>query len=210
MRRDLLEFALPFPHPPGTQYHDHWLALVALTLGEIAYVDRPLYDYIQHEGAELGHLGANVLPTLRVRSAWGRSHGLPLWRRLVLGWRSSYFFNYLRLKLLAAVLSERCGGQAGRRKRRALKLLASSEHSPLAFAWLALRPARRLAGRSESLGAEGLLACGILWRHMVGLLAAGREKPPRWASFDAGLPAEGTESVGTNPPDPGRSTPKCQ
>ena len=29
--------------------------MVALSLGEIAYVDRPLYDYVQHGGAAIGH-----------------------------------------------------------------------------------------------------------------------------------------------------------
>ena len=46
--------ALPFPDTPGLQFHDHWLALVALAAGEVAYVDRPLYDYVQHAGAVFG------------------------------------------------------------------------------------------------------------------------------------------------------------
>ena len=29
-------------------FHDHWLACIALALGEIAFVDRPLHDYVQH------------------------------------------------------------------------------------------------------------------------------------------------------------------
>src|SRR5262249_18801938 len=41
-RRELLDYALPFPEVLGTQYHDHWLGAVALSLGEVAYVDRPL------------------------------------------------------------------------------------------------------------------------------------------------------------------------
>ncbi len=32
----------------STAFHDHWLALVALASGRIAYVDRSLYDYVQH------------------------------------------------------------------------------------------------------------------------------------------------------------------
>src|SRR2546430_16665785 len=50
-RRRLLDVALPFPEAPGVPYHDHWLALVALCSGEISYVDRPLYDWIQHTAA---------------------------------------------------------------------------------------------------------------------------------------------------------------
>ncbi|KAA0274230.1 MAG: glycosyltransferase, partial [Acidobacteria bacterium] len=56
MRREVVERALPFPDVPGEhQYHDHWLGLVAMTMGGVAYVDRPLYDYVQHRGAALGH-----------------------------------------------------------------------------------------------------------------------------------------------------------
>ena len=47
-RREVAELALPFPDTPGLQFHDHWLGLVALAAGDIAYVDRPLYDYVQH------------------------------------------------------------------------------------------------------------------------------------------------------------------
>ena len=59
-RRELLELALPFPPRHGSPYHDHWLAMVALATGRIAYVDRPLYDYVQHRGAALGHARANA------------------------------------------------------------------------------------------------------------------------------------------------------
>ena len=60
MRREVVERALPFPEVPGEQYHDHWLGLVAMTLGDVGYVDRPLYDYVQHGGAALGHAAANA------------------------------------------------------------------------------------------------------------------------------------------------------
>ena len=43
-------------------------ALVALALGDIAYVDRPLYDYVQHGDAALGHAAANRMPALRDRA----------------------------------------------------------------------------------------------------------------------------------------------
>ena len=58
LRRELLEPALPFPPPIGDPFHDQWLAAVALATGRIAYVDRPLYDYVQHGGAARGHAAA--------------------------------------------------------------------------------------------------------------------------------------------------------
>jgi glycosyltransferase involved in cell wall biosynthesis len=54
-RRELLDDVLPFPPPVGHAFHDHWIACVALCLGEITYVDRPLYDYVQHGGNVIGH-----------------------------------------------------------------------------------------------------------------------------------------------------------
>ena len=37
----LLRDALPFPPAQFAHFHDHWLALVALSLGDIAFVERP-------------------------------------------------------------------------------------------------------------------------------------------------------------------------
>ncbi len=66
-RRELLDVALPFPDVPGKAFHDHWLACIALALGEVAFIDRPLHDYVQH--------GDNVVGTPRAapRGAAGRS-----------------------------------------------------------------------------------------------------------------------------------------
>ena len=58
----LLEDALPFPPAQFAHFHDHWLGLVALSLGDIAFVERPLYDYVQHGEATLGHAAANRMP----------------------------------------------------------------------------------------------------------------------------------------------------
>ena len=57
--RRLLDYALPFPAALGHAFHDHWLAMVALATGRIAYVDRPLYDYVQHSANAFGSRGAS-------------------------------------------------------------------------------------------------------------------------------------------------------
>ena len=67
--RELLDDALPFPPAQFAHFHDHWLALTALALGEIRYVDRPLYDYVQHGSATLGHANATSTTRLRERLA---------------------------------------------------------------------------------------------------------------------------------------------
>lgn len=59
---DLAEHLLPFPRFHEV-YHDQWLAVMAAALGPIAYIDRPLYDYVQH--------GANVLGFAASRGAEG-------------------------------------------------------------------------------------------------------------------------------------------
>jgi len=182
--RDLLDLALPFPEPQGDQFHDHWLGLVALSTGTLAYVDRPLYDYLQHGRAALGHVGANVGVGRGVflsRLLRGR------WSGLFSGWRAAYFLAYCRLRLLAEVLLMRAGGAMDRRSRRTLRRFARSERSSVGFMWLVCRGARRWFGRTETLGAERLLVRGILWRYLVKALAAGRRRPSRRFPVDASL-----------------------
>src|SRR3954462_12344256 len=55
LRRGGLDLPPPFPPEVDGSYHDHWLALCALALGDLAYVDRPLVDYVQHGGNLVGH-----------------------------------------------------------------------------------------------------------------------------------------------------------
>ena len=170
-RRELLELALPFPSVPGDQYHDHWLALVALSIGDVAYLDKPLYDYIQHGEAVLGHDEANA-----------GSRGRPLSQRLdprrfrqtVNGWASAYFDVYLRLQALAKALQVRCGGRMTPRKSRELKRFIATNRDPLGPLWLWLRSLRTLVGRNETLGVERILARAVLYRH----LAAARNRIP--------------------------------
>ena len=51
----LLKEILPFPERIGDAFHDHWIACSALYRGNINYVDRPLYDYLQHDRSVIGH-----------------------------------------------------------------------------------------------------------------------------------------------------------
>jgi hypothetical protein len=74
----------------------------------------------------------------------------------------------------------RCGAQLTRRKRRALRLMVAAARSPLAIAWLAVRPARALWGRNETLRLEESLVCGILWPYLIRLRALGQQRPGRW------------------------------
>ena len=163
--RGVAERALPFPDLPGEQYHDHWLALVAISTGKLAYVDRPLYDYVQHGGAVLGHEAANQ----GLMSVGWRGMDPRRWREILGGWASAYFDVYLRLKGLAQVVLERCGAEVPAGKRRALTRFASADRKIGGLVWLGLRPLRRFSGRNETLGMERVLVRGILYRHLAAL-----------------------------------------
>jgi glycosyltransferase involved in cell wall biosynthesis len=154
LRREVLELALPFPDTPGFQFHDHWLATVGLAAGQVVYVDRPLYDYVQHPRAVFGDLVAGGAREAPKGTA-----------------RAQYFYGYLAREVQAQALLIRCDERLTARKRRALRWLVACDRSLLALAWLALRSLRALVGRSETLGTELELVHGLLWRRCVSLRA---------------------------------------
>lgn len=153
-RRALLERALPFPTVPGDPYHDQWLALVALASGEISYLDRPLYDYVQHEDAVLGHAGGGG----GRRRREGRANDSRSSR-----WHRAYEEECRRVLGFAAALEERCGPLPDRRRRRALQRMLATPRSLPALAWLAGRGLRHSLGHSETAGAERTLLAGLAW-----------------------------------------------
>jgi glycosyltransferase involved in cell wall biosynthesis len=180
--RELLEVALPFPDTPGFQFHDHWLAVVALACGRVAYVDRPLYDYVQHPGAVFGHVTHGGHPE---RRKW------PLRLRERLGadrWRAGYFYGYVGRAVQAKVALLRCGERMPAAKRRALERFIACDESLLALLWLACRPLRKLIGRTETLGSEFEIAEGVAWKRLI-VLRARYWAHQRGRLSDAGLPS---------------------
>ncbi len=165
-RRDLLDQALPLPPRFGNLYHDHWLALIAAATGSIEYVDRPLYDYVQHSAAVIGHAGANRgvvggnLPR-RLAALRGRDAG-----RLRGEWRRIYFGEYCRMALSAVALQQRLGPQLMASHRRALRLALAADHSPAALAWLTGRQVRRLRV-DDTGGSEAGMLRGLTWRRRI-------------------------------------------
>ena len=165
-RREVADLALPFPMAPGLMLHDHWIALTALASGDLAYVDRPLYDYVQHRGAVFGD----------VTSGTGR--------RRASAARAAYFHGYLQRELLAKVLLVRCGGRLTPAKRRALERFVGAARSPAALAWLGARPLRALAGRTDTLGSETDFVRGVLWRWAAGARRSPDVSVPDVLSFE--------------------------
>ena len=165
-------------------YHDHWLALMALSVGDIAFVDRPLYDYVQHGSATLGHAAANRMATLRERLAARRSGR----RERVRMWRMHYFVDACRLLTLVSILERRGGPRISPAKRRVLRRFQGAERSLPALALLWFRGVRELLGRRETLGAEWVLFRAFMWRRM--LTETARERPQQRFRLDAVPPAD--------------------
>jgi glycosyltransferase involved in cell wall biosynthesis len=193
-RREIGELARPFPDTPGWQFHDHWIALVALALGDVAYVDRPLYDYVQHGDAVLGQARESRAPEARrsLRERLPRRDALrEQWR----GWRANYFYGYLPPEVQAQALLARFPGRLSDSKRRTLERFIAAARSPLPFAWLATRPLRGLLGANETLGTEAELARGIAWRHLIEARTRDRQVP-FGAPSDATCPPLDVDTLG--------------
>ena len=95
---------------------------------------------------------------------------------LLRGGRGAYFLGYCRARCRPRRCSCAARGGSAPAKRRALRRYVASARSPVAFAWLAARPLRVLAGRNETLGSESELVHGI-----VVALGGGAARPGRCA-----------------------------
>lgn len=162
-RRELLDDVLPFPPRHAAAYHDHWIAQVAMALGPISYVDRPLYDYVQHGAAAIGYLQANGEGRFsgslvrRSQITWERFRR----RRYRLGWRQPYFNIYCRLTIAATVLRARCAERMEPGKRRVVETLLDPRR---AAPWLLRRVVRDGLANTETLGRERVILAGLAWR----------------------------------------------
>jgi glycosyltransferase involved in cell wall biosynthesis len=186
-RRDLLDDALPFPPRLARAFHDHWLAMVAMARGEIAYVDQPLYDYVQHGDAVIGHSTANKRPRPI------RRHVMERLRNPTGGSRTVYYYDWHQELLMLEVLRLRCWDRMAPAKRRTLRRLLRADDGIAGLTWLLGRRARRLRGRDETLDRELFYAHALIRRRAVSAWTAGRRRPNRLLPRDAAIP-----------PDPGR------
>lgn len=160
-RRELLELVLPFPEPVGDPFHDQWIAAVALATGRIAYVDRPLYDYVQHGGAARGHEAAMKTYDPGRLLSWRQPRETR--SRISAHAKRNYERNARRIALSAREIEARAGSGLELGKARALRRLARLDTPSPPWAWLALRSLRRLTGRNETMGIELSLLAAVLW-----------------------------------------------
>jgi Glycosyl transferase family 2 len=166
-RRSVLDLAVPFPPPMEGSHHDHWIAQVALTSGRIAYLDRPLYDYVQHGAAE-----TPLHPSVERRPPPSASRD-----RLAEG-RIAYFKDLCRIALSARVLGMRTGPIAGPAARRTVRRLTRLTGPREPVLWLALRALRPLFGRNETLHSERSLLKAIAWRRLAARRASRATEEP--------------------------------
>jgi glycosyltransferase involved in cell wall biosynthesis len=167
-RRDLLDDALPFPPGIGRSYHDHWLACVALALAEIAYVDRPLQDYVQHGR----NLAGAFRPSRDLRGglvrALVRLAADPRRRLRNTADNAQLIFveDVLRLEIFARTLELRLGERIRQDRRADVRTFARLSTSARSLLTLLRMSAVDLRGDGPSLGAENQLLKGIIWRDL--------------------------------------------
>lgn len=115
-RRDLVDLILPFPEKIDDAYHDHFIACIALAIGKIGYVERPLYDYCQHGDNIIGHfvpsdkcIGERIKHTLKwLKEIIPLNNNFEGIKGLLWYYRAQYYKNYIRRALIANVLKLRC------------------------------------------------------------------------------------------------------
>jgi glycosyltransferase involved in cell wall biosynthesis len=181
-RRELLDDVLPFPPLLAKGFHDHWLAVVAMSLGTIAYIDEPLYDYVQHDATVIGHSGANKRP----RPV--RQQLIERLRKPTGGSRAAYYYDWHQQLLFCEVLRLRCWDRMAPAKRRTLRRLLEADGGVAGLAWMLARRARRLWGHNETLDRELFYSYALLRRRAVSLRTAGRGRPSRFLPRDAAIP----------------------
>lgn len=164
--RRLINYLLPFPEKIGEAYHDHWIACAALATGRIRFVDRALYDYVQHSSNVLGHYtrDRDRFLTKLLGFLINIRHARENIRANLARWRAIYFCDLLRTELISHVLALRCNADLTSAKKRVLKRIGSLDESLIGFIWLWSRSLRNVGRVSETLGAENALLRAILWK----------------------------------------------
>lgn len=167
-RAELLDDLLPFPWRINGVMHDWWIGTTALALGEVAYVEEALHDYVQHGANVLGHQAPPIeRPSVGELSAFLRRGvpGQPGFDLAVANARSAYFNHTRRVMLTARVLNRRVGSRTTPQKRAILHRVGHMDESRRKLAWMMGRGALRSGRVSDTLGRDFLLGRGIAWRY---------------------------------------------
>jgi hypothetical protein len=168
-RRELLDVVLPLPPRVVQSYHDHWIALCALATGDIAYIDEPLYDYVQHGAQVLGHGAGSWLSRPRAFTEDGmRSRLTDNWRPR---WEADYFELGLPRRFLATAVATRCHGMLDEEKTMILRRAAKGDSGVKGLALTATRAAKEIRRPNLTTGHDVAALRGALWRRAAALSA---------------------------------------
>jgi hypothetical protein len=154
LRREVLDVALPFPREVDGSYHDHWLALCALALGDLASVARPLVDYVQH--------GANLVGHAERRARRPRTDRASLRERA----RRDRERHVVRPQVMAQALLARAGDRMTPAKRRAAERVARGDAAWRDVAGIVASAAREQVRPRRTLDARRRAARGALWHRL--------------------------------------------
>ncbi len=197
LKREVLDYALPFPPRQFSHFHDHWIGLTARAAGRHHLRRAPALRLRPARrcgaGARGGQLDAAAarparLAARRTRRSASAAGGCTT------SWTAAVSSSSRPSSRCAAAIACRPLGAAH------LTRFARAERSPVALAGLARRAARELLGESETLGAEIALFFAFVWRRLVVAATAGLERPRRRLRIDARPPM-------TLLPTPGRRDP---
>jgi len=115
-RRELLDYILPFPERIGDFYYDNFIGCVALTKGEIKYIDRPLYDYYQHSSNIIGHCVSTEEWLDEHIPRFTKHLSMRYFKDKIWHYYSFYFNHYIRRVVIGNVLKLRCNNAPPEKK----------------------------------------------------------------------------------------------
>ncbi len=163
----LLDTILPFPKKIGDSYHDWWVACVALAKGKIKYIDKPLYDYVQHSKNVLGHF-TNQSKQIdfsinNLRNIFKIKQHTSNLKKYLLSGLDIYNNDFIRIVLVANTLKARCDNTSPI-KSHIINQFSGFESSIYCLIYQYLKG---LLTKRSTLGAEGRLLRGVLINQFI-------------------------------------------
>ena len=172
-RRDLVDLILPFPEKIADVYHDQFIACIALAIGKIGYVGKPLYDYCQHGDNIIGHfvpsdkgIGERIKHTFRwFKEIIPLNNNFEGIKGLLWYYRAQYYNNYIRRVLIANVLKLRCN-HSSKKKKAIIEKFVLLEKSAIGLIFQVIKD-KILRKDSITMGLDSILLKSILANRLL-------------------------------------------